>query len=904
MKITQYTSFPNIIIIPLLLVCLIACCQEDFNFSFSIKSVEVIHFNEIKIILSHPISQEDVFDFNHYSITSSDQSNCKVNQIFWEDLQPNIIILKTDYLNEQTIYTLHLTDIKWESSNSQFISSVSYDFTTPLFAYYSIGFNQSYANANNQDQVSLQIKNETLYSNFHFCVVSDGMENGVNNTLCVDQIFDSENIQLDVSPLFDGMLIIEDFYFYSSNDDKQPGIEGLNDLIKDTLPPDDYSISFHQETINKANQVNVQLDVQNTLISESYRFNITSNGSTGGTLSLLPFSGELQSNSITLDLSEIYDGELFIENFQITDLAGNSGPLETGENQAIKDTIAPTGYAINFNTLSINSLNEDSITVQVSGHNSEDYSFSISSDGNQGGEASTKTYTGTVPPSGLITLDVSFIYDGNLEINAFVLVDEAGNTGEPVDGGNLAVKNTIPPAIIDIQPEKDSYGNPVNTNITITFDSTLDSGVMGTITFGTPALNFIDGTNCSIQIIGNQVIVNPDVDFNAFETLSDIEITGFSSNQNIMNAYMDADYQFTTYLGELSITNTTQSSEYVSLTNLDSRIVLCWTDYRDLDYEIYCALLSDTGEEMVEDFRLTNSSGASQYPAITAMNNEAGISWQDDRNGSMDVYFSILDNTGAKLTADLQLTTEATDESQPDLISSGTCYGLSWTDNRLGSDEIFYMRVNENGNPITSNRQITAAALNSNQSSIQFNGNDYCIIWYDNRLSNDDLYFNRVHPGLDVPILEIQTTTSSYEETDPDLLWNGYELGCAFNDTRDGNLEIYFLQMDELGNKKDTETRITLDSSISTNPSLAWNGNYYGLVWSDYRQGNYEIYYAKIDSSGNKIGNDVRITNSTGESGNPEISFFDNHFVLCYDDDTSGDTEILCLFIDENGNIL
>jgi len=54
-----------------------------------------------------------------------------------------------------------------------------------------------------------------------------------------------------------------------------------------------------------------------------------------------------------------------------------------------------------------------------------------------------------------------------------------------------------------------------------------------------------------------------------------------------------------------------------------------------------------------------------------------------------------------------------------------------------------------------------------------------------------------------------------------------------------------------------------LVSSISEWPSLSWTGSEFGVSWYDDRDGNEEIYFARVSSAGAKIGSDLRVTNDS-----------------------------------------
>jgi Tol biopolymer transport system component len=66
-------------------------------------------------------------------------------------------------------------------------------------------------------------------------------------------------------------------------------------------------------------------------------------------------------------------------------------------------------------------------------------------------------------------------------------------------------------------------------------------------------------------------------------------------------------------------------------------------------------------------------------------------------------------------------------------------------------------------------------------------------------------------------------------------------------------------------------TRLTNDSAVSRQPDIAVSGNYTYVVWSDDRDGNYEIYYKMLDDSSVSV-SDTRLTNSGASSITPSVA--------------------------------
>jgi hypothetical protein len=70
------------------------------------------------------------------------------------------------------------------------------------------------------------------------------------------------------------------------------------------------------------------------------------------------------------------------------------------------------------------------------------------------------------------------------------------------------------------------------------------------------------------------------------------------------------------------------------------------------------------------------------------------------------------------------------------------------------------------------------------------------------------------------------------------------------HDGGNGNGEVYYLRSTDAGASWGPETRLTNNPAYSHEPQVAVSGPSVHVLWQDYRNGNYEIYY-----KGNPTGN-------------------------------------------------
>jgi hypothetical protein len=159
-----------------------------------------------------------------------------------------------------------------------------------------------------------------------------------------------------------------------------------------------------------------------------------------------------------------------------------------------------------------------------------------------------------------------------------------------------------------------------------------------------------------------------------------------------------------------------------------------------------------------------------------------------------------------------------------------------------------------------------------------------------------------VHPGMheecngidddcdgdvDEPVAAIpnvMVTDTEAEASTARIVWTGSEYGVCWSDGRDGNIELYFARLSPEGIKREPETRLTFHDGNSGSASLVWAESQYGVAWQDDRDGDWETYFARITTLGWKIGGDLRVTEAVGESLRPSLVWSGSVFGLVWDD--------------------
>lgn len=165
-------------------------------------------------------------------------------------------------------------------------------------------------------------------------------------------------------------------------------------------------------------------------------------------------------------------------------------------------------------------------------------------------------------------------------------------------------------------------------------------------------------------------------------------------------------------------------------------------------------------------------------------------------------------------------------------------------------------------------------------------------VWQDSRDANREVYYKR---STDLGITWGPDTRLTYDSSlsyFPSVSFSGADVHVVWVDYRDGNYEIYYKRSTDSGVSWGSDIRLTNDRNSSIYPSLAASGSDVHVVWEDIRSGDLEIYYKHSTDSGSSWSPDIRLTYYSGLSFYPSIASFDTMVHVVWQDDRDGDFEI------------
>ncbi|MFZ0391409.1 MAG: DUF4876 domain-containing protein, partial [Calditrichia bacterium] len=257
-------------------------------------------------------------------------------------------------------------------------------------------------------------------------------------------------------------------------------------------------------------------------------------------------------------------------------------------------------------------------------------------------------------------------------------------------------------------------------------------------------------------------------------------------------------------------------------------------------------------------------------PQITATSDGCYLLvWEDERNGTRDIYAQKMDKSGYLLWAvdGVPVCVEVQTQRYPQLTadSAGGAY-IVWEDFRTGQKDIYMQRLDKDGQPhwALNGIAISAAASDQNYPVIAPDGmGGAFVVWESHQTSGvyTDLYAQRIAPDGSVywQVNGIIISNENRGQRYPRIVLDRpLKAFIVWVDSR-ANLDypdIYAQYVDGNGNMQWAPNGIVVSSGPAEQEDVEvaadGNGNLFAC-WKDSRNGGSDIYAQMIDSTGNAV---------------------------------------------------
>jgi hypothetical protein len=309
----------------------------------------------------------------------------------------------------------------------------------------------------------------------------------------------------------------------------------------------------------------------------------------------------------------------------------------------------------------------------------------------------------------------------------------------------------------------------------------------------------------------------------------------------------------------------------------DDKIHIVWTDWRnDADFmwvsgggidgvnnpDLYYANSTDGGDTFNPNVRIdddvgTNWVATSTSRRIIAIDSEGGVHvvWMDGREGFITIYYANSTDGGITFNGGIRIPDVVSLAGNPSIaIDPDDDIYVVWYDNRNATTnaDIYLAMSTDKGISFRGDVRVNDDLTDRGQQFPVTTAHEsfVAVVWEDQRSGGSSVYFSKsIDKGSTFsPNIMVNDGASGAKYPTAAVNNTGY-IVAAWEDTREGNTDIYFANSSNQGSSFSSNQKVNDDPGTRNqgNPYIVTEKNgYVYLAWSDTRNvGDQDIYFAR-----------------------------------------------------------
>jgi hypothetical protein len=321
-----------------------------------------------------------------------------------------------------------------------------------------------------------------------------------------------------------------------------------------------------------------------------------------------------------------------------------------------------------------------------------------------------------------------------------------------------------------------------------------------------------------------------------------------------------------------------------------------WGDQRAGD-DIYGAIVDSTGNVTpAAGIAISTASQIQSNPKVVFGGGNYMVVWQDTRSGTSDIWGARVDTSGTVLDpTGFQVYVGAGAQITPAIAFEGAEYAVTWTDQGAPTNDIVMARVSTAGVVLDSPPIAVSTAAGTQQNPAACSGPDFLFAWTDNRnaVTAGDIYAARaLSDGTVSDPSGIPVSTSANRQRTPSAAFDGTNFLVVWSDDRGDALgDIYGVRVNGTGTVLDPSgIAISTAQDMQRNPTAAFDGTNYFVVWEDRRNGvDTDLYGARINASGTLLdASGLTVASAPGDQTEPFVIFDGTNYFLVWSQTSAG----------------
>ncbi|HYX56050.1 MAG TPA: sialidase family protein, partial [Nitrososphaeraceae archaeon] len=295
---------------------------------------------------------------------------------------------------------------------------------------------------------------------------------------------------------------------------------------------------------------------------------------------------------------------------------------------------------------------------------------------------------------------------------------------------------------------------------------------------------------------------------------------------------------------------------------------------------------------------LSNNTGFSSTPQITASGASVYVVWRDNSSGNDDIYFSASADNGTSFSSIENLSDNIGRSDEAQITAVGANVYVVWRDNSSGKDQIYFKRSSDNGNSFYPTEDLSNNNGSSTNPQITAIGNNVYTVWSDTTTGNGDIYFkSSIDNGTSFASSKNLSRNLNGTAHFPQLEATGNNVYVVWQDETPERGGIRYRASNDNGNNFSITRVLSQKNDVNANsPQIAVSENTVYIVWEDNsRSGNgnssknFDLLFRVSTNGGSNFTNTKVLTKNPGDSFDPQTAISGENMYAVWEDNTAGE---------------
>jgi hypothetical protein len=310
---------------------------------------------------------------------------------------------------------------------------------------------------------------------------------------------------------------------------------------------------------------------------------------------------------------------------------------------------------------------------------------------------------------------------------------------------------------------------------------------------------------------------------------------------NLMPQLPQADAQPSTTSGSQNLSNNPGNSTDAQIAVYQNNVYVVWSDATSGNGDIYFKRSVTNGTSFESTQNLSNNPGNSTDAQIAVYQNNVYVVWSDATSGNGDIYFKRSVTNGTIFSEIRNLSNNTGLSSDPQLSAVGGNVYVVWTDSSSGNNEILFRHSNNTGERFRGASELSKTTSVDGEYSlfprITAIGSNVYAVWQDKVSGNYEIFLRESSDGgIKFGSIKNLSRNNTGDSISPRIASSGNNVYVVWTDHEPRKSEIFLRASNDNAASFGGIKNVSWSNGVSYDPKVAVSGNSSVFVlWEDTR---------------------------------------------------------------------